>query len=211
LSESKSRRIFNSIAGIYGWFYDYQKRSFIKVIEEVKGDIDITTYKTILDVGCGTGALCSVLASKGLEVTGIDPAEKMLQVAKGKPENSGVEFIQGSVLDGLPFEDNSFNIAIASHVAHGMKAESRKIMYKEMSRVSREHVIIHDYNDRKTPFISFVEWLEGGDYFHFIKHAELEMKDCMKEMENCFSEVRVINIGKNSNWYVCKPSVPVPN
>lgn len=206
MSEQKSRRIFNSIAGIYGWFYDYQKRSFIKVIEQVKGDIDITAYKTILDVGCGTGALCSVLASKDLEVTGIDPAERMLQVAKGKPENSKVEFILGSVLDGLSFEDNSFDIAIASHVAHGMKEDSRKKMYKEMSRVAREYVIIHDYNNKRTPITSFVEWLEGGDYFHFIEHAEPEMRDCMKEMENCFSEVRVINIGKNSNWYVCKPN-----
>lgn len=206
MSESKSRKIFNSIAKIYGRFYNYQKRNFIKVIDQVKPEIDITSFNTVLDVGCGTGALCSVLASKGLEVKGIDPAERMLEEARSKPENRSVSFIQGSVLDGLPFDDNSFDIAIASHVAHGMKADSRKKMYSEMSRVAKEYVIIHDYNDRKTPLTSFVEWLEGGDYFHFIKHAEPEMKDCMKEMKNCFSDVRVLNIGKTSNWYVCKPN-----
>lgn len=206
MSESKSRKIFNSIAKIYGRFYNYQKKNFIKVIDQVKPEIDITSFNTVLDVGCGTGALCSVLASKGLEVKGIDPAERMLEEARSKPENRSVSFIQGSVLDGLPFDDNSFDIAIASHVAHGMKADSRKKMYSEMSRVAKEYVIIHDYNDRKTPLTSFVEWLEGGDYFHFIKHAVPEMKDCMKEMKNCFSDVRVLNIGKTSNWYVCKPN-----
>ena len=206
MAESKSRKIFNSIARIYGRFYNYQKRSFIKVIEQVKPEIDITSYNTVIDVGCGTGALCSVLASKGLEVTGIDPAERMLEEARSKPENISVSFMQCSVLEGLPFDDNSFDIAIASHVAHGLKADSRKMMYSEMSRVAKEYVIIHDYNDRKTPLTSFVEWLEGGDYFHFIKHAEPEMKNCMKEMKNCFSDVRVLNIGKTSNWYVCKPN-----
>ena len=206
MAEEKSKRIFNSIAGIYNLFYGYQKRSFHKVIEQVKDDIDITLYDSVLDVGCGTGALCSVLSSKGLTVTGVDPAERMLQKAGSNPDNKGVEFIQGSVLDGLPFDDNSFDLAFASHVAHGMQTELRKKMYKEMSRVAKEYVIIHDYNDKKTPLTSFVEWLEGGDYFHFIKHAEPEMRDCMKEMENCFSDVRVISIGKTSNWYVCKPN-----
>lgn len=208
MAESKSRKIFNSIAKIYGWFYGYQKRSFNKVIEQVKAEIDVASYKTVLDVGCGTGALCSVLSSKGLSVTGIDPAEKMLRVAQSKPENSRVEFIQGSVLEGLPFKDNSFDIAIASHVAHGIVADSRKKMYSEMSRVAKEYVIIHDYNDRKTPITSLAEWLEGGDYFNFIKQAEPEMKDCVKDMRSCFSEVRVINVGKISNWYICKPNKP---
>jgi ubiquinone/menaquinone biosynthesis C-methylase UbiE len=206
MAEEKSKLIFNSIARIYNLFYGYQRRSFETVIEQVKDDIDITIYDTVLDLGCGTGALSSVLSDKGLQVTGVDPAVKMLNEAKKNPMTKGVQFILGSVLDGLSFEDNSFDIAIASHVAHGMKADSRKKMYKEMSRVAREYVIIHDYNNKRTPITSFVEWLEGGDYFHFIEHAEPEMRDCMKEMENCFSEVRVLSIGKNSNWYVCKPN-----
>lgn len=78
-------------------------------------------------------------------------------------------------------------------------------MYTEMSRISKKWVIIHDYNDQKTLITSLIEWLEGGDYFHFIRHAEPEMKDCMTELKPCFSKVRVINVGVRANWYICKP------
>jgi NifB/MoaA-like Fe-S oxidoreductase len=50
-----------------------------------------------------------------------------------------------------------------------------------------------------------VEWLERGDYFRFIKNAEKEMKDCSQEMEECFSEVKVVNVGERAAWYICKP------
>ena len=37
---------------------------------------------SLLDVGCGTGVLACLLASRGLDVVGVDPAEAMLQVAR---------------------------------------------------------------------------------------------------------------------------------
>ena len=78
-------------------------------------------------------------------------------------------------------------------------------MYAEMSRVARQYVIIHDYNKKRSFFTSIIEWLEGGDYFHFVKHAETEMKDCLAEMRTCFSEVFVIQVDVRANWYICKP------
>ncbi|GIE28180.1 methyltransferase [Actinoplanes italicus] len=47
---------------------------------------------SVLDVGCGTGCLALRLAAKGLRVTGVDPAEASLQVAKGKPGGGTVEW-----------------------------------------------------------------------------------------------------------------------
>lgn len=167
-------------------------------MDHVANTIDLSQFKTAIDIGCGTGALCSVLSAKGMTVTGIDLAGNMLEVARKKPENSQVRFIQANVLEGLPFEDKSFDIAISSHVAHGLKAGDRKRMYAEMSRVARELVIIHDYNDKRSLLTSVVEWLEGGDYFNFIQQAEWEMK-------TCFPDVRVINVGTRANWYICKP------
>jgi len=78
LGERSSEFLFNSIAPIYGLFYERQKKRFFEVIEGVNKELDLKEFKTILDVGCGTGALCSVLNEKGLKVTGIDPAEKMI-------------------------------------------------------------------------------------------------------------------------------------
>ena len=138
-------------------------------------------------------------------MTGIDPAGKMLEVAKAKQENKDISFMQADVLVGLPFEDNSFDIAIASYVAHGLKVEERKRMYAEMSRVARHYVVIYDYNENRSLFTTFVEWLEGGDYFHFIKNAEPEMKDCVSELKSCFTDVRVVDVDTRAAWYICMP------
>ncbi len=57
--------------------------------------------KTILDVACGTGALTILLASRGYEMTGIDRAEGMLDVAKKKAEEQQIqiEFHHGNMLN----------------------------------------------------------------------------------------------------------------
>lgn len=52
--------------------------------------------KRVLDLGCGTGLLCDAYASLGHQVTGVDPAKAMLEVAKAKPYGSLVEWVEGS-------------------------------------------------------------------------------------------------------------------
>ncbi len=205
MSRKNSRVLFNLIAPVYGLFYEAQKKRFTEVIEGAAAELDLTSFNTIIDIGCGTGALCSVLSRKGLSVTGIDPARKMLNIAMSKPENEEVNFVEADALKGLPFDDQSFDIAIASYVAHGLKSEERMIMYAEMSRVSKEWVVIYDYNDRRSALVTFIEWLEGGDYFHFIRNAEPELKDCVSEMKSCFAEVRVVDVDHRAAWYLCKP------
>jgi ubiquinone/menaquinone biosynthesis C-methylase UbiE len=205
LTEKKGSFIFNSIAPVYGLFYNIQKKRFTEVINGVAKDLDLTAFKTIIDIGCGTGALCSVMNEKGLEVTGIDTAAKMLEIAKSKPENKHIRFIQANILETLPFEEDKFDIALASYVAHGLRERERKIMYSEMSRVAKHYVVIYDYNDKRSPLTTFIEWLEGGDYFHFIRNAEPEMRDCISEMKSCFSDVTVVDVDTRAAWYICKP------
>ena len=203
--EKKGSFMFNSIAPVYGLFYKIQKKRFTEVINGVANELDLTAFNTIIDIGCGTGALCSVLSEKGLTVTGIDTADKMLEIARSKPENKNIRFIQANILETLPFEDKRFDVALASYVAHGLKAGERKLMYSEMSRVAKHFVVIYDYNDKRSPLTTFIEWLEGGDYFHFIRNAEPEMRDCISEMKSCFSDVTVVNVDTRAAWYICKP------
>ena len=56
-----SRSLFNTIAPVYNLFFTYQRKRFIETFAEIKPGFDISQFKTALDVGCGTGALCSVL------------------------------------------------------------------------------------------------------------------------------------------------------
>lgn len=49
----------------------------------------------VLDIGCGTGALGVDLAEAGYRVTGVDPAQAMLDVARSRPGGDRVTWIHG--------------------------------------------------------------------------------------------------------------------
>src|SRR5215468_6102822 len=58
----------------------------------------------VLDVGCGTGELACLLASKGIEVVGVDPAEASLEVARGKEFADRVRWIHGDATTLPPLQ-----------------------------------------------------------------------------------------------------------
>ncbi len=205
MSKVSNNFLFNTIAPFYGLFYKTQKKYYTKIIEDMSSKLDLTAFKTALDVGCGTGALCSVLNEMGLKVTGIDPAEKMLNIARNKPENKAIRFIKANASEGLPFDRKTFDISLASYVAHGLQPNERKQMYSEMSRVTSSKVIIYDYNEKRSLPITIAEWFEGGDYFHFIRNAKAEMENCECELKQCFSNVEMINVSPRAAWYICTP------
>jgi SAM-dependent methyltransferase len=51
--------------------------------------------RSVLDVGCGTGSLALLLAARGLDVTGLDPAGASVAVARGKPGADRVRWLAG--------------------------------------------------------------------------------------------------------------------
>jgi SAM-dependent methyltransferase len=73
-----------------------------------RGDLDVYAMmadefgaRTVLDVGCGTGTFACLLAGRGLEVTGVDPAAASLEVARAKPGADAVRWLHGDA-SGLP-------------------------------------------------------------------------------------------------------------
>ena len=164
--------LFDRIASAYGMFFGIQMWRYGRVIDRASEIANLSACRSILDVGCGTGALCAALSRRGFNVTGIDSSLKMLDVAM-KKKGKEVKFLQANVLAGLPFEDKAFDVSIASFVAHGLKAEERKIMYSEMSRITKHLVIIYDYNGNRSIITDIAERLEGGDYSISLKLLNL--------------------------------------
>jgi len=61
----------------------------------------------VLDVGCGSGYFCRLAADRGAQVGGIDAADALLEIARGRvPEG---EFHFGD-LQFLPFADDAFDV-----------------------------------------------------------------------------------------------------
>lgn len=191
-------KLFDKIAPIYGLFFDFQVKYFTKIEKRVRAEIDISKYKTVLDIGCGTGALCKVLYEKNLEVVGVDPSKGMLAQANKRLKGNPIELILIDPNKSLPFEDKSFDLVIISYVVHGLEEEKRIKLYKEMKRLAKEMVIVYDYNERRGLLTTIIEYLENGDYFNFIKIAE-------KEMGKVFNKVKKIDVDKRAAWYLCDP------
>lgn len=61
---------------------------YVEIIDRLGG-------RSVLDIGCGTGTFACMLAPRGLEVIGVDPAAASIDVARAKPEAAGVRWIHG--------------------------------------------------------------------------------------------------------------------
>lgn len=59
------------------------------------GIVDELGARSVLDVGCGTGTFACLLADRGVEVVGVDPARASLDVARAKPGAGRVRWIEG--------------------------------------------------------------------------------------------------------------------
>lgn len=68
-----------------------------------------------IDIGCGTGNYMRALRDLGLNFTGVEPSEVMLEKARAK--NPGAEIIHGSV-EHIAIPDNSFEGGIGTFTIH---------------------------------------------------------------------------------------------
>jgi SAM-dependent methyltransferase len=83
-------------------FVDPRLARLYDAFDDDRGDLDLYVglaerlgARSVLDVGCGTGAFAVLLAARGLRVTGVDPAAASLEVARGKPGADAVTWIEG--------------------------------------------------------------------------------------------------------------------
>ncbi|WP_233091947.1 bifunctional 2-polyprenyl-6-hydroxyphenol methylase/3-demethylubiquinol 3-O-methyltransferase UbiG [Arthrobacter sp. MSA 4-2] len=68
---------------------------------------------TVLDVGCGTGTFCSLLAERGIRVVGADPAGASVAVAQTKPGADRVTWVVGTAVDvaAEPAHQHQYDLA----------------------------------------------------------------------------------------------------
>lgn len=71
----------------------------------------------LLDVGCGAGVLAEPLARLGADVTGVDPAPELIEVARAHAEESGLDIAyRAGAAEDLAAEGRTYDIVVASEV-----------------------------------------------------------------------------------------------
>jgi ubiquinone/menaquinone biosynthesis C-methylase UbiE len=142
LSESPSNRAYQDGSPLNSRIalYEYARPSYNAKEEIIKG-LHLNGNETILDVGCGTGALLLDLRighnHRGA-ITGLDLSETITQSAKNRSEKEGlsIKFVHADV-QNMPFSDGVFDIVIASHMIYHVPNINRGLA--EMARVIKPY------------------------------------------------------------------------
>ena len=127
----------------------------------------------VLDVGCGTGTLMTLLKRRysTLQVIGLDPDAKALRRASNKAKRAGVsvQFDQGFG-DALPYGNAAFDRVFSSFMFHHLEDENREKTLQEVSRVLKPGGSFH--------LLDFAGGEQGshGLLGHFL-HSHARLKD----------------------------------
>lgn len=105
-------------------------------IDKVNNIADLCqSATTVLDIGCGNGAIISRMADVGFgsAYTGLDISSSAIEAARGRR----LERATFNVFDGdhIPFDDGSFDLVVMSHVVEHLEHPRRLI--QEAARVGR--------------------------------------------------------------------------
>lgn len=119
-------------SGDYGVFAEYLEPGALEFFDRLK----IAPGTRLLDIACGAGQLTIPAARKGIQVTGLDLADNLVQQARKRAANEGltVEILQGDA-ESLPFAGGSFD-AVMSLIG-SMFAPRPELVMSEMVRVCR--------------------------------------------------------------------------
>ncbi|MFN7144543.1 MAG: ArsR/SmtB family transcription factor, partial [Myxococcota bacterium] len=89
--------------------------------------------QTIVDLGCGTGAMLPLLAPVAGRVVGVDREAAMLDVAEERVAGLPNVELRRGLLDALPLGDDSVDLALCQLVLHHVRELAP--VYRDVSRV----------------------------------------------------------------------------
>ncbi len=136
----------------------------------------------VLDLGCGTGTLAIQVKRRqpGAEVVGLDADPEMLERAKSKASEAGVELqLDEGYSTDLPYEDASFDRVLSTLFFHHLDPEPKRQTAREIARVLRKGGELHvaDWGEPADPvmaaaFLS-IRLLDGFENTAENVHGEL--------------------------------------
>lgn len=157
--------------------YNGKRQMSRQIIEGIADYVKLPKGGTILDIGCGSGALTIAVARRnpGAAVTGLDRwgreyasfSQELCEANARAEQVSNTTFMQGDACR-LDFSDQSFDAVVSNYVYHNISGRNRQTLLLETLRVLKKGGIfaIHDifspgkYGD----MAAFVEQLKRDGY-----------------------------------------------
>jgi SAM-dependent methyltransferase len=90
--------------------YDASRPSYP---DELVGDLFARGARSVLDIGCGTGLLGRAFLARGLDVTGVEPDERMAAVAT----RHGLH-VEVATFEQWPARDRTFDLLVSGQAWH---------------------------------------------------------------------------------------------
>lgn len=120
-------------SGDYGVFATYLEPGALEFFDR----LHIPPGTKLLDIGCGAGQLTIPAARQGIQVTGIDLAQNLVDQANARAQAEGLAIdIRQADAEDLPFEDGTFDYALS--LIGSMFAPRPDRVASEMVRVVRQ-------------------------------------------------------------------------
>ena len=158
-----------------------RRRGLRSAIGTVHERLPLTPATRVLDVGCGIGTVLAQLKPYGCRLSGTDPTGAMLWMARRRlPE---ADLFQEPAHAMQSIGDASQDVTFVCSTLHGFDPDYRRQVYAELARVTRELVVVIDYHENHNLLVAVTEWVEGGDYFRFVKTVDDELAAAFPRME----------------------------
>lgn len=111
----------------------------------------LTPGMQVLEIGCGIGTESVFMATRGMQVTGVDLSHSAIEISKKLASLYGVivDFRQGDALN-LDFPDNQFDVLCDQGVFHHLKDEERDVYARSIARVLKPNglLVLRCFSDK---------------------------------------------------------------
>lgn len=132
--------IFSKVYDAFGW--NYYPESFAQLLQCWIREQQITV-NSMLDLGCGTGVLCSIMAEQGIETRGMDLSSGMIAMAKEKYPH--IPFEQGNMIDWRPEKSYDLVTSTCDAINHILDPEDvKRIMQNVFSYLNPGGIFLFD-------------------------------------------------------------------
>ncbi len=155
----------------------------------------------ILEIGTGQGRDANFFRSFGYKVVATDFSDIALENAKSKVKSKDIEFVHLDTAQGLPFENESFDVVYSHMALHYFDEETTEKIFVAIHRVlKKDGVFATITNTIEDPEIEEGNYIKLGTDFYKdpvgIAKRYFSVKSIKKFTDSLFGPILLDNMGE---------------